>query len=112
MEQPTDRNGYPADAYPDSHLSGVFLGINGDGIGEYLTTDYVFLAEYTGDDIQVPPPEYGMAHEFYLDEMSVGEYIAETTEESGPWIFLSESARESLRDAGFDPKEHLEEIPN
>jgi hypothetical protein len=107
----SDRNGTPATAYPDTHLSGVFLGINGDGLGEYLTDEYIFLAEYTAEGLEVPPKEFGMAHEFYLDDITLGEYIAETTREFGSWAYLTETAKEALANAGYDAENHVEESP-
>jgi hypothetical protein len=101
-----DRNGTPATHYPDTHLDGVFLGINGEGLGEYHTDEHVFLAEYTDDGLQVPPTEYGIAHEFYLEEMTLADYIQATTDEHGPWRFLSDIARQVLSNAGIDPADH------
>lgn len=101
-----DRNGNQASEYPDALLDGVFLGINGDGLGEYHTDDHVFLAELTQDGINVPPPEYGLAHEFYLEETSLAEYIQATTEECGPWRYLSDVANQVLSHVGVDPDMH------
>lgn len=101
-----DRNGTPATKYPDTHLDGAFLGINGDGVGEYYTDEYVFLAEFDDGGLDVPPPEYGMAHEFYLENMPLAEYIEAKTEERGPWKHLSDIARQVLSNAGIDPDLH------
>lgn len=103
----TDRNGYSIDEYPENYLDGIFLGINGDGIGEYLRSDYVFLAEYTPRGLLVPPKEYGIAHEFYLEDMPLEEYIIAIAEEVGPWRHLTEISKQSLQNSGYDPHNFL-----
>jgi hypothetical protein len=103
---PHDRNGTPASKYPDTHLDGAFLGINGAGLGEYYTDEYVFLATYTEDGLEAPPPEYGMANEFYLEDMTLAEYIQSTTDETDAWRYLSDIAKQVLSNAGIDPGAH------
>lgn len=106
--QPTDRNGHPPSSYPETHLDGDFLGVNGDGIGEYYSGNHVFLAERTASGLKVPPPGYGIAHEFYLEDMTLAEYIVATTEESGRWIYLTELSKQELRESGRDPVEYVD----
>jgi len=36
-----DRNGNPLSVYPNIHRSKILLGINGDGLAEYFSNDYL-----------------------------------------------------------------------
>lgn len=103
----TDRNGHPGDAYPGTYLDGVYLGINGAGVAEYMREDFVFLAEYNVEGIQVPPEDFGAVHEPSLDGRPLHVYLRLRADELGPWTYLTELSTQSLRNAGRDPGEVL-----
>lgn len=75
------------------------LGINGDGIAEYLRQDdRIFLVELgSGKELQTPS-EFGPAHEISLDAFDWGlaEYLEASIDEKGEWRVMTSIAKEAL----------------
>lgn len=105
--QSTDRNNHPGDAYPVTYLDGVYLGINGGGVAEYMREDFVFLAEYSDEGLQVPPEDFEAVREPRLEGRPLHTYLRLRADELGPWAYLTEVSEQALRNANRDPGEVL-----
>jgi hypothetical protein len=93
----TDINGYSMEDYPDYVRNARLLGINGEGFAEYLKDDDVVIAKIDEcGALQLPAPEYGIAHELSFSEyeFDLASYLDASAEEKGEWRALSSFARQ------------------
>lgn len=110
----TDKHGRGLEAYPASTDDGRFLGFNVFGNAAYATDAVVSLAilDETGD-LQVPPRDRWLGHEFPLDEVGLtpGDYVLYVADDRGPWRALTSWGRDRVEAAGVDPDKVVGEIP-
>lgn len=110
--EPFDRTGVPISEYPATYQGARLLGINGDGIAEYIRPDgSVFLVEF-GDNKELrAPPEFGPAHEITLDSFGweLQDYLEASIEERGDWRVFTTLAREALQ--GNNPVTETKSLP-
>ena len=93
----TDNNGFTLEEYPEQVQHARLLGINGEGLAEYLKGDDVITAKIDEDgSLKLPAPEFGIAHELSLTEyqFDLSTYLQAAAEENGEWRALSSFARQ------------------
>jgi hypothetical protein len=99
----TDSNGFTLDDYPERVHNARLLGINGEGLAEYLKGDEVISAKIDeSGSLQLPAPEFGIAHELSLTEyeFDLSTYLRTAAEENGEWRVLSSFAQQHYTQSG------------
>ena len=97
--EPFDRDGMPISEYPVRHQGARLLGINGDGIAEYIRqSGTVFLVEFSDKKELRAPSEFGPAHDIMLGAFgwSLQDYLEASIKERGEWRVYTALARKAL----------------